>query len=78
MLPIIEAEESLSTITTHAVASGSLKSGESKRIMNKLQKQAGMDNQYNKSTNKGEFNAKAVVLKTMGVDVVDTREKNKS
>lgn len=43
--------------------------------MNKLQKQAGMDNQYNKSTNKGELNAKAVVLKTMGVDVIDTREK---
>jgi hypothetical protein len=75
MLPIIEAEESLSTITIHAVASGNLKSGESKRIMNKLQKQAGMDNQYNKSTNKGELNAKAVVLKTMGVDVIDTREK---
>ena len=75
MLPIIEAEESLSTITIHAVASGNLKSGESKRIMNKLQKQAGMDNQYNKSTNKGELNAKAVVLKTMGVDGIDTREK---
>jgi|TARA_R100001530_G_scaffold119879_1_gene87113 hypothetical protein len=75
MLPIIEAEESLSTITIHAVASGNLKSGESKRIMNKLQKQAGMDNQYNKSTNKDELTAKAVVLKTMGVDVIDTREK---
>jgi hypothetical protein len=75
MLPIIEAEESLSTITIHAIASGNLKSGESKRIMNKLQKQAGMDNQYNKSTNKDELTAKAVVLKTMGVDVIDTREK---
>jgi hypothetical protein len=75
MLPIIEAEESLSTITIHAVASGNLKSGESKRIMNKLQKQAGMNNGNHKPTNKDELTAKAVVLKTMGVDVIDTREK---
>ena len=76
MLPIIEAEESLSTITIHAVASGSIKADESKRIMNKLQKQTELKTKsQKKGNNKNAHKAKAMVLTAMGIEVVDERGK---
>ncbi len=75
MLPIIEAGESLSNITTHAVASGSIKTDESKRIMDRLQKQAEMRSKSQKNSNKNAHKAKAMVLTAMGIEVIDERGK---
>lgn len=73
MMPVIQAEESLSNITVAAIAGCNLKKGESERIQRLIKKQALRREPKQIQTSQSKYAA----LSMMGIGIIDTRKKKK-
>ncbi len=73
MLPILQAEETLTNITSYAVGGGNLKKEDSTRIVNQLTTQT---RQRDEKQSEPSIDKKLMTLSSMGIGIVDTR-KNK-
>ena len=71
MMPVLEAEEQLSRITTIGMGTGNTKKEDSMSIMRQLKEQAGSRKQERKLNT----TAKLMSLSGMGITVVDLRKK---